>query len=141
MGKYCLEQGCQELKEKGYDYCYTHCVDLGLIVLEDEPEAIVEDEPVAQPMKGVTVEIEADPYEGWDGSSDVPLRKMDQPEDNWQHRSLGMRCATCMWWVEKAGDNPSKLGRCRKRAPTMDGFPATYPSDWCGNHKLDESKA
>ena len=71
----------------------------------------------------------------------VAAKATDKPDDNWKHRSLGMKCATCMWWVEKAGDNPSKLGRCRKRAPTMAGFPATYPTDWCGDHKLDEAKA
>lgn len=37
-----------------------------------------------------------------------------------------------MWWVEK---NDS-LGRCRKHAPTLDGWPATFASDWCGDHKL-----
>lgn len=69
----------------------------------------------------------------------VPVQK-EQTEDNWAHRSVGMRCATCMWWMEKA-NSPSRLGRCRKNAPTMGGFPATYSSDWCGQHKLDEAKA
>jgi len=56
--------------------------------------------------------------------------------DNWQHRSSGMVCATCMWWVEKGNG----LGRCRRRAPTMNGWPALYHTDWCGDHKLDENK-
>lgn len=51
------------------------------------------------------------------------------PEDMWAHRSEGMMCATCMWWVRY---------RCRRHAPTMSGYPATYPEDWCGDHKLDK---
>lgn len=57
--------------------------------------------------------------------------------DPWAHRSNGMRCHTCMWFVEKAG---GKLGRCRRHAPTLGGYPATFPADWCGDHKLDEGK-
>lgn len=33
-----------------------------------------------------------------------------------------------------------KLGRCRRHAPTMSGYPVVFPSDWCGEHKLDETK-
>lgn len=54
--------------------------------------------------------------------------------DNWAHRSTGMRCKTCMWWVPK-GD--CHIGRCRRHAPTMSGFPVVYDDDWCGDHKLD----
>lgn len=57
-------------------------------------------------------------------------------EDNWKHRSEGMLCKTCMWYAEKS----NKLGRCRKRAPTLNGYPAVFPTDWCGDHKLDETK-
>jgi hypothetical protein len=32
------------------------------------------------------------------------------------------------------------LGRCRRHAPTMNGFPAAWSDDWCGDHKLDETK-
>ena len=32
------------------------------------------------------------------------------------------------------------LGRCRRHAPTMGGFPAVFEQDWCGDHKLDENK-
>ena len=60
---------------------------------------------------------------------------MKELKDNWAHRSEGMKCKTCMWFVEK-----KTIGRCRKHAPTMNGFPAVYPSDWCGDHKLDENK-
>lgn len=57
------------------------------------------------------------------------------PDDNWGHRSFGMRCRTCMWYVPKG---TTKLGRCRHNAPTLDGWPAVYESDWCGQHKLNE---
>lgn len=58
-------------------------------------------------------------------------------EDNWVHRSQGMRCFTCMWWVKKGIPT---LGRCRRRSPTMNGWPVAYGDDWCGDHKLDEKK-
>ena len=32
------------------------------------------------------------------------------------------------------------LGRCRRYAPTMNGWPAVFSTDWCGNHKMDENK-
>ena len=57
------------------------------------------------------------------------------PEDNWEHRSSKMRCATCMWFVPK-----QSIGRCRKHAPTMNGYPVVFEGDWCGDHKLDETK-
>jgi hypothetical protein len=59
------------------------------------------------------------------------------PKDPWQHRAAGMRCATCMSYVRKV---PSlNIGRCRRHAPTMSGFPVVYDIDWCGDHKLNES--
>jgi hypothetical protein len=66
-------------------------------------------------------------------------------EDPWAHRSAGMKCRTCMWFVPKAtqakpGLN-GQIGRCRRHAPTMNGFPAVFEADWCGDHKLDETKA
>lgn len=64
--------------------------------------------------------------------------------DNWKHRSKGMLCATCMFFVEKltTAIQPEDrcIGRCRRRAPTMNGFPVIYSSDWCGDHKIDETK-
>lgn len=78
------------------------------------------------------------------------------PLDNWKHRSDGMRCKTCMWFVDKKNINPSLnmkvngvqvppsppivVGRCRRHAPTMNGFPVVYETDWCGDHKIDEEK-
>lgn len=63
--------------------------------------------------------------------------------DNWADRSGKMKCTTCMWFVAKrvGGEGADVgLGRCRRHAPTMSGFPAVYASDWCGDHKLDETK-
>lgn len=56
--------------------------------------------------------------------------------DPWRHRSEQMKCRTCMWFVQKT---PS-VGRCRRHAPTMNGYPAAYATDWCGDHKVDENK-
>lgn len=67
--------------------------------------------------------------------------QQDTSPDPWVHRSKGMTCTTCMWFVEKtANDGTVKLGRCRKNAPTMNGYPVVFPTDWCGQHKLDENK-
>lgn len=66
-------------------------------------------------------------------------------KDNWKHRAAGMRCKTCMWFAEKQSTverdvNSDSFGRCRRHAPTMQGFPAVFGTDWCGDHKLDENK-
>lgn len=65
-------------------------------------------------------------------------------EDPWKHRSKGMSCGTCMWFVLKVptvpSETPQTLGRCRRHAPAMNGYPAVFNSDWCGDHKLDENK-
>jgi len=69
--------------------------------------------------------------------------------DNWIHRSKGMLCKTCMYYVPKKTTDLTtdplllkapNLGRCRRRAPTMAGWPVMFPTDWCGEHKLDENK-
>ena len=57
--------------------------------------------------------------------------------DLWQHRAAKLRCATCMWYVPKG---QLTLGRCRRHAPTLNGWPAVFTGDWCGDHKLDETK-
>lgn len=70
--------------------------------------------------------------------------------DPWKHRSSGMRCKTCMWFVPKQtvrqgtiseAEPVYHLGRCRRHAPTINGYPVVFVSDWCGDHKLDENKA
>ena len=73
--------------------------------------------------------------------------------DNWKHRNKGMKCRTCMWFVGKERFECSEeqkpgtlglcsgtLGRCRRHAPTMNGYPGVFEEDWCGDHKLDENK-
>ena len=91
-------------------------------------------------------------------------------DDNWAHRSQEMKCGTCMWfvvkvapvWAEADGGKPigdiqpgkvyaaspdsiqqinsERVGRCRRHAPTMNGYPVVFRNDWCGDHKLDETK-
>ncbi len=84
------------------------------------------------------------PCEPFPGDPDVLHRTDKKPDlpkfDNWAHRSQGMRCSSCMWFIEKSGTTVEVFGRCRKRAPTLSGFPAVYGSDWCGDHKMDEMK-
>lgn len=67
--------------------------------------------------------------------------------DPWKHRQANMRCGTCMWFVLKtpasgshATPTNARLGRCRRHAPTLSGYPAVFTNDWCGDHKLDETK-
>jgi len=54
-------------------------------------------------------------------------------EDNWSS-SLGRGlavCETCMYWLDQ---------RCRRHAPKgQEGWPATYATDFCGDHKLSKS--
>lgn len=74
--------------------------------------------------------------------------------DPWKHRSEGMRCKTCMWFAPKVvsderkaelGFSPGALklfdvGRCRRHAPSMGGYPVVYANDWCGDHRIDENR-
>jgi hypothetical protein len=65
-------------------------------------------------------------------------------KDPWKHRSVGMRCQTCIWFVLKeltTATGKSSVGRCRRHAPTMGGYPVVFTTDWCGDHRLDENKA
>jgi hypothetical protein len=61
------------------------------------------------------------------------------PQDNWQRRWDGLRCVSCMWYCPKPNPQGVLIGRCRRHAPTMQGYPVVYASDWCGEHKLDET--
>lgn len=65
-------------------------------------------------------------------------------KDPWKHRTKGMLCESCMFCVEKVADDTSgkniSIGRCRRRAPTLGGYPVVFMTDWCGEHKLDENK-
>jgi hypothetical protein len=65
-----------------------------------------------------------------------------ETQDPWKHRACSMRCVTCMWYVDKeVKEGNARLGRCRRHAPSMNGYPVVFPADWCGDHKLDENKA
>lgn len=79
--------------------------------------------------------------------AELPIEAIGK--DLWKHRSATMRCTTCMYYVPKIrqpGGSSSEvntlttLGRCRRHAPTLSGWPAVYAHDWCGDHKLDENK-
>lgn len=77
-------------------------------------------------------------------------RNTDQPSeervgiaqaDPWAHRTAMMKCRTCMWFLlKRPSDNTHGLGRCRRHAPTLGGWPAVFVDDWCGDHKIDETK-
>ncbi len=77
-------------------------------------------------------------------ADELRLEPAQKGADPWKHRSSGMKCATCMWHVTKIATpdrgEGQKLGRCRRHAPTMNGYPAVFETDWCGDHKLDENK-
>jgi hypothetical protein len=73
--------------------------------------------------------------------------------DPWIHRSEEMRCKKCMWFSPKLPGSPVvedsegkgtkhpivNIGRCRRHAPTMNGYPVVFVNDWCGDHKLNEN--
>jgi hypothetical protein len=69
-----------------------------------------------------------------------------QSADPWVHRSSGMKCRTCIWFVGKEPQaltvtvKSHEVGRCRRHAPTMGGYPVVYMTDWCGDHRIDENK-
>lgn len=71
-------------------------------------------------------------------------QEVTMQKDNWVHRSAGMKCRTCMFYTAKLTSEPRdqspEVGRCKRHAPTMSGFPVVYQNDWCGDHKLDEEK-
>jgi len=73
-----------------------------------------------------------------DAKADPKLPHAPDKADPWIHRSSMMKCLTCMWFVRKEGQR-TRLGRCRRHAPTMSGYPVVYTNDWCGDHKVDES--
>ena len=75
-------------------------------------------------------------------AAQVPLDRLRRTgPDPWKHRAQGMNCDTCMWYVAKhAPASAEEIGRCRRHAPTMNGYPVVFPVDWCGDHKLDEMK-
>ena len=90
---------------------------------------------------------EGDRSAGITGKGDVMIedgRSATGMSDPWVHRSKHMQCYTCMYYVTKQADETVQpeviLGRCRRHAPTMGGYPAVFVTDWCGDHKVDENK-
>jgi hypothetical protein len=71
----------------------------------------------------------------------IPKGEKIKVNDPWKHRDTGMRCATCMFFIWKEVEGkPKHLGRCRRHAPIMGGYPPVFGTDWCGDHKIDETK-
>lgn len=120
---------------KGWDY----------LKLKEEKMAV----PRGEGVDHVRVEVK-DPSAPWKAYTETRWVYDDKHEDdddsvdNWVHRSDNMRCRTCMFYVPKLTledlNHGPLIGRCRRHAPTMSGFPVVYQSDWCGDHKVDEEK-
>lgn len=78
----------------------------------------------------------------WMAPAETPKVNVADP---WVHRSAGMKCKTCIRFAPKVRENIREgefydIGRCRRHAPTMDGFPIVFVNDWCCDHRLDENK-
>ena len=58
-------------------------------------------------------------------------KKEIEIDDNWKGREIEMVCECCMFYTNK---------RCRRHAPTINGYPAVYLNDWCGDHKLSKKQ-
>ena len=59
---------------------------------------------------------------------------MDNPRIN----TNATVCKNCRWFLRKQ-DTP--VGRCRKYASIMDGFPGVMEDDWCGDFRLEHREA
>jgi len=101
-------------------------------------------DPVGMPLGGPSFggdEVPTDTVQPQGFTLDSEKYPEEPAADNWAHRSAGMKCSSCMWFVEKATiSSPVSFGRCRRHSPTLSGWPAVYGSDWCGDSKLDENK-
>lgn len=74
-------------------------------------------------------------------AKETAVERTPRSLDPWKHRAQHMRCKTCMFFVPKETQaGLGTLGRCRRHAPTMGGYPAVFVEDWCGDHKIDEGK-
>ena len=54
-----------------------------------------------------------------------------------------MRCGNCVWWAAEqvrtnAGAQNGPAGRCRRHAPTANGWPGVRVDECCGEHKRNE---
>lgn len=54
-------------------------------------------------------------------------------QKNWD-RVTNFCCGYCMYFAPKPN---TATGRCRRHAPSMQGYPNVFPdTDWCGDHKI-----
>jgi len=69
-------------------------------------------------------------------------KQIGSQRDPWEHRASCMLCRTCMFYALKKSNVAvlRNVGRCRRHAPSMNGYPVVFEHDWCGDHKLDETK-
>jgi len=57
-----------------------------------------------------------------------------------------MKCPTCSWFEETELYHKidkkcfALIGTCRKHAPTTNGYPPVFTTDWCGDHRSDGSE-
>jgi hypothetical protein len=79
------------------------------------------------------------PLDGTDRREHVGLVSLEMPADPWANRATFV-CRTCMFFNPSrpvSGFKPEELiGRCRRHAPTSNGYPPVYPNEWCGDHKM-----
>lgn len=68
-------------------------------------------------------------------------QRMNQRSAPPEHKASNMLCKTCRWFVPMTSEtNPDpEVGRCRRHAPTKEGFPVVFNWDWCGDHELEEN--
>jgi len=72
---------------------------------------------------------------------------IDFLRDPWKNRNRMIKCNTCIYFVIKDSINKGEeypreygyIGRCRRHAPSIIGFPVVFELDWCGDHRLDEN--
>ena len=66
-------------------------------------------------------------------------------KDPWEGRNKYRRCQKCMHYVPKLPTDTTRnytmIGRCRRHAPVcQEGYPVVYPTDFCGDFRMDEDK-
>ena len=65
------------------------------------------------------------------GEQPLPTHKVATTGDNWDKgENSNFCCDSCMFFINF---------RCRRHAPTLhggQGWPAVFPSDFCGDHKM-----
>lgn len=62
--------------------------------------------------------------------------KYEENKPMWENREEDAYCKNCVWFMSKMNG----LGRCRRHAPTIIGFPQVFENDICGDIRLDDRK-